>query len=391
MGDDARTIAIETLCDIRLHRSFILPASVLPNGGQDLRITYSDLGYHPDITKRSADGEGGDTDEDPCIVFFIGGLLGGRNTLCRSASIARRLKVRIISMDRPGLGGSTRVPLDQRVAVQVAAVPALLSHLGIRHVTLASHSGGAPYLIATLLAHRGLLHPKRPHIVLLSPWVHPKEGGARLMQITAMLPLQAIGKFPSLARTVNRTFAFSSGLRGGSPSKSATVVAPKTGEIDDQNGSEDSFQKAVLTEMEALAVKYMFAEDIEGSSDDAILFLRKHFHPVIATADAGAALGKDWLDWRTLADAVVEQEKRLNQGTADSENLHIDVLHSEKDIMIRPSGSRHFDDCWASAISQSKITFNSKIIKGVNHDSILDPIQGASETWLKCVAQRWYS
>ncbi|OAP64347.1 hypothetical protein AYL99_00319 [Fonsecaea erecta] len=390
MVNDARTVAIQTLCDIHLHKSFILPASAVPNAREDLRITYSDLGYHPDSTKKLADGGDGDAGSDPCVVFFIGGLLGGRYILCRSASVARRLKIRIISMDRPGLGGSTRVPLDQRVATQVAAVPALLSHLGIRHVTLASHSGGAPYLFATLLAHRGLLHPKRPHIVMLSPWVHPEEGGALLMQITAMLPLQVVAKFSSCARAVNRTFAFSSGLRGRSPSKLAPVVAPKSGEINDQKLNEGSSERAVLTEMEALIPKYMFAEDIEGSSDDVILFLRKHVHPVIATGDTGAVQGKDWLHCRTIADAVVEQEKRLNQSTVDSENLHVDVLHSEKDILIRPSGSRHFDDCWTNAVSSSKITFNPKIIKGTSHDSILDPIHGADETWLQYVAQRWY-
>ncbi|KIW31066.1 uncharacterized protein PV07_02749 [Cladophialophora immunda] len=391
MVADARTLAIETLCDIRLHRSFILPASVVPNVGQDLRITYSDLGYRPGSTRKSSDGDDGDADPDPCVVFFIGGLLGGRYPLCRSANIARRLKIRIISMDRPGLGGSTRVPLDQRVAVQVAAVPALLNHLGIRHVTLASHSGGGPYLLATLLAHRGLLHPKRPHVVLLSPWVHPKEGGARLMQVAALLPLQAIGKFPSCARAISRTFAFSSGLRGEFQSKSATAVATTTGEIDGRNNSENSFEKALLTEMEALVMKYMFAEDIQGSADDAILYLRKHVHTVITTGNTGTVQGKDWLDSRTLADAVVEQEKSLNHSTIDSEHLHVDALHSENDILIRPSGSRHFDDCWASAVSQSKVSFNSKIIKGVSHDSILDPIHGAIETWLQCVAQRWYS
>ncbi|OAL38959.1 hypothetical protein AYO20_01710 [Fonsecaea nubica] len=383
MLDAARDRAIEALCDIRQHRSFILPASAIPNGERDLRITYSDLGYDPDSDE--------DADPDPCIVFFIGGLLGGRYTLCRSANIARRLKIRIISMDRPGLGGSTRVPVEQRVAVQVAAIPALLSHLGIKHVTLASHSGGAPYLFATLLAHRGLLHPKHPHVVLLSPWVHPKDGGARLMQVAAMLPLQAVGKFSSCARAVNRTFAFSSGFRRGPWSKAATVVVPKTGEVDEQKDSKPAMEKAVLTEMEGLAVTYMFAEDIEGSSDDAILFLRKHVYPVTATGDPGTVQGKDWLDSRTIADAVIEQEKRLHDSTAGSVNLQIDALHSEKDIMIRPSGSKHFDDCWASVASPSTVGFSSKIIKGATHDSILDPIQGGIETWLQCVAQRWYT
>ncbi|EXJ66356.1 uncharacterized protein A1O5_10508 [Cladophialophora psammophila CBS 110553] len=391
MIDQVRELAIETLCDIRLHRSFILPASVFPNAGRDLRITYSDLGYHAENTRNlSADGSDGEDESDHCVVFFIGGLLGGRYTLCRSANIARRLKIRIIAMDRPGLGGSTPVPIDQRVAAQVAAVPALLGHLGVRHVTLASHSGGAPYLLAALLAHRGLLHPKRPHIVLLAPWVPPKDGGAPLMRAAAALPLGAIGSFPSCAKAINRTFAFSSGLRRGPSGKFATIAVSKTGEGDEQQNSEQSVEKALLTEMGDLVQKYMFAENIEGSSDDALLFLRKHIQPITATGDMGTVQGKDWLDHRTLAAAVVDQENRLHS-TVDSGKLQIDALHSEKDIMIGASGSRHFDDCWASAVSPSTITFNPKIMKGVNHDSILDPTLGVSDIWLQNVAQRWYN
>jgi hypothetical protein len=49
MTDVARDAAIETLCDARLHQSFILPASALPNTdiNTPLRITYSDIGYIP--------------------------------------------------------------------------------------------------------------------------------------------------------------------------------------------------------------------------------------------------------------------------------------------------------------------------------------------------------
>ncbi len=409
MTDVARTIAIETLCDIGLHKSFLLPASALPNAGiaRPLRITYSDLGYHPDpkqdkVADSTADDQqnNGVTDSasdsnssDPCVVLFISGLLGGRWTLCRSASIAQRLKTRVISIDRPSLGGSTPVPIEQRLAVQLAAAPALLNHLGIKHVTLASHSGGAPYVLATLLAHRGLLHPKRPHVVLLAPFVHPKESGAPLMRLTAALPPQAIGRFHSLATVINRTFAFKvSGLGNPvGPSDKPTTVAPsQTGETDEPHGNEKDLQKAVQAEMDHLAPKYMFAENIQGSSEDALLFLRKHINPITATKDLGIVEGKDWLDYRTIAKAIAKQEKRSGHDTVDSEKLQIDVLHSEKDIMSGASGAKHFDDCWASAIAQSAVSYHAKIMKGVNHDSIVDPKLGVSEIWLQNVAQRWY-
>nr|KAK5434771.1 hypothetical protein LTR18_010266 [Exophiala xenobiotica] len=432
MTDAARTIAIETLCDIGLHRSFLLPASALPNSkadAQPLRITYSDLGYHPppdknnDRPNSTADPDHDqdhhnqsnvvtESDSDPsdqcCVVLFISGLLGGRWTLCRSAAIARRLKIRLISIDRPNLGGSTPVPISQRLAVQLAAAPALLAHLGIKHVTLASHSGGAPYLLATVLAHRGLLHPKRPHVVLLAPFVHPRDGGALLMRITAALPPQAISKFHFLATAINRTFAFSvSGLGNGptsdKPTTTAVALSSKTGEkeIDElpqshgSGGDKRNLEKAVQAEMDHLAAKYMFAENIQGSSEDALLFLRKHINPITATTKGlGNVEGKDWLDYPTIAKAIAEQEKHLHSGHVDtiddSEKLRFDALHSEKDIMSGASGAKHFDDCWATPITQSTISFHSKIMKGTNHDSIVDPKVGVSEIWLQNVAQRWY-
>ena len=391
MADIARTVAIETLCDGYLHKSFILPPSTLPEAVRPFRITYSDLGYHsPSASKSSIDESNEVVDSDPCVVLFIAGLLGGRYVLCRSAGIARRLKVRLITIDRPGLGGTTPAPIEQRLAVQLAAVPALLSHLGIKHVTLASHSGGAPYLLATLLAHRGLLHPKRPHIVMLAPWVHPKDSGTLLLRLAAALPSQAIGRFHSCAKIINNTLSFSSGLNQGLSRKPTTIAVSRTGASDERQDGGKALENAVLSEMDNLAAKYIFAENMEGSSDDAILFLRRHQHPGTANGDLATGEGRDWLDYQTLAVAIVAQEKRVAPDAVDSEKLHIDVLHSEKDIMAGAGGARYFDDCWASAIPHSSVSYNSRVVEGVNHDSILDPTHGVSERWLQNVAQRHY-
>lgn len=95
--------------------------------------------------------------------------MGGRYSLLRLHFIATRLKIRILTIDRPGLGGSTAVPLRSRLATWLATVSALLAHLRVPYVSLASHSGGALYLISTILSYRGLLHPRNPHIVFLAP------------------------------------------------------------------------------------------------------------------------------------------------------------------------------------------------------------------------------
>lgn len=65
------------------------------------------------------------------------------------------------------MGGSSKVPMDQRVSTWLELVPKLLSHLSIDHVALLSHSCGAIYLLNLLYHCREILHPERPYVALL--------------------------------------------------------------------------------------------------------------------------------------------------------------------------------------------------------------------------------
>lgn len=65
------------------------------------------------------------------------------------------------------MGRSTDVALERRISVWVELVPRLLQHLGIRHVSLVSHSAGTMYLFNTLHHCRDVLHPERPFVALL--------------------------------------------------------------------------------------------------------------------------------------------------------------------------------------------------------------------------------
>lgn len=65
------------------------------------------------------------------------------------------------------MGGSTDVPLAQRVAVWVELVPRLLAHLGIQRVALVSHSAGTIYLLNTLAYCRDILYLDRPAVTFL--------------------------------------------------------------------------------------------------------------------------------------------------------------------------------------------------------------------------------
>ena len=65
------------------------------------------------------------------------------------------------------MGNSTDVPLAQRMSTWIETVPRLLAHLGIQHVSLASHSAGTMYLLNTLYHCRDILYPEKPMATLL--------------------------------------------------------------------------------------------------------------------------------------------------------------------------------------------------------------------------------
>lgn len=65
------------------------------------------------------------------------------------------------------MGNSTDVPLAQRVSTWIETVPRLLAHLGIQHVSLASHSAGTFYLFNTLYHCRDILYPEKPMATIL--------------------------------------------------------------------------------------------------------------------------------------------------------------------------------------------------------------------------------
>jgi pimeloyl-ACP methyl ester carboxylesterase len=68
---------------------------------------------------------------------------------------------------RPGFGGSTPVPLDQRVNTWLEIVPAVLEKLEVKYVALMSHSAGTFYAFNTAVMLPHLLYPGRGFMACL--------------------------------------------------------------------------------------------------------------------------------------------------------------------------------------------------------------------------------
>jgi pimeloyl-ACP methyl ester carboxylesterase len=86
-------------------------------------------------------------------------MFGSRYLSIPMHVIAERAGVRLLVVDRPGMGASTDVPLSQRIAVWVDMLPRLLAHLGIPRVSLVSHSAGTIYLLNTWAHCREIMSP----------------------------------------------------------------------------------------------------------------------------------------------------------------------------------------------------------------------------------------
>jgi pimeloyl-ACP methyl ester carboxylesterase len=92
--------ATEWLCDIRFHRSFMLPPNPETSRTKPLRISYADYG---------------DSNSD-AVVLVCGALMASRMSYSPLDELAKMHRVRVIHPDRPGIGGSDLVEQHERIA-----------------------------------------------------------------------------------------------------------------------------------------------------------------------------------------------------------------------------------------------------------------------------------
>ncbi|KAF2813902.1 uncharacterized protein BDZ99DRAFT_227155 [Mytilinidion resinicola] len=370
--------AIEFLCDIRFHRSIVLPPDPTKGRLSPLRFSYSDYGYHDPLHP-----------ESEAVVLFCGPLMGGRFAYAQLDTLLKRHRVRIIHPDRPGIGGSDPVKLQDRIATWIELVPYLLTHLAIPHVSLASHSGGYIYAFNTLLSLPHLLHPSTPYLALFAPWVHPSHSAITSLALTKYLPTAAVGKFAALARFLNHNVAPVVGYSGAllnqlkhhapaalPPAAAASNRASLDAEAGSALDAADAalFAKAVST----TSMRYIFAEATDGISEDAKLFLRKGAH-------AAWSLPSPAPEWADVDEFVplLCAGVFLNSITG---TLAVDVFHAASDSMVGEKGQRWFDECWdAERWPQGvgeRMRYRSQVGPvGTDHNFLLAEEWGLSEEW----------
>jgi hypothetical protein len=276
-------------------------------------------------------------------------------------------------------------------------VPPLLEYLNVPYVSLASHSGGSIFLLNTLLAYPHLLHPHKPYVCLFAPWVRPSHSKVTLWQITSQLPAPVIGKFATLARVVNDNvmpLMASSGFKTrDGPVTLTGSLTPASLVVSDGDYHGLALNDAnVLKELRNYIGMFVFAESIEGASADCQLFLNK---PRAVPWCSPSMAWSDIDDFVPIISKIFEEDTRLD---SHNRTLTIDAFHAESDHMVGTKGSQWFDNCWITGrpatssprepvqqYNHQNYDYRSEVVKGSDHDFLIDPAFGASELWLQRV------
>jgi pimeloyl-ACP methyl ester carboxylesterase len=323
---------------------------------------------------------GGKVDKDVPTLLWCGGQFGGRYQAFAYEELAKKHKVRFIAIDRPGIGGTQAVPLDQRIATWLDMVPALLDHVNIKHVHLASHSAGTIFVLNMLLHLRHLFHPTRPYVALFGPWVPPSISGKWGMATVGKLPPSWIGKWHYIAKFINNNVAPAIVASGVTITKSSRVRINSMSESK-ATGTDATHAKheEVLRKQasESVITNFIFAEEVEGASQEALLCLQK--------------CHVKWGDWSTIDEAVAriatnEKSRLEDQDNAEGRKLKIQIFFAEDDELVGKGGQAYLESCFAPPNIQQYLDFHSEVVPGTDHSEVLTASKGAIEKVMQEIA-----
>ncbi|KAJ4985649.1 hypothetical protein SVAN01_08824 [Stagonosporopsis vannaccii] len=397
---------LDFLCDIRFHKSYVLPPNYDTGRHVPYRVSYADYG---------------DPNSD-AVVLFCGALMGTRFCYSPLDQMAKACNVRIIHPDRPGISGSQSVHLEMRIQIWLEMVPSLLAHLNIAHVSLASHSGGDIYLMNTLLTYPYLLHPETPYVCFFAPWVHQSHSKVSQLRAAELLPAPILGKFVSVVKLINDNVMPLAGLSGSlkqgirdSMHRSNLVLAsesnpapipltPTTMNVRKRGTSLFSHDEpaelslddnTVVEELRTHTTAFLFAECMDGISADVQLFMRRPR----SVAWCSSVFWSDFDYAVPLISKMINEEDGID-GLGRS--WTIDTFHAQSDAMVGEKGKAWFNNCWMSHRSTLQsygesgqcssqlplcniFDYRSQVVEGAEHNYLMDPAFGASEIWLQRV------
>ncbi|MCJ1308934.1 hypothetical protein MMC25_002589 [Agyrium rufum] len=370
MSTSIENIVVEYQARIDFHRSFVLPARPIIHRPQPIRVTYADVDHRDDP-------------HGP-VIFVICGMFPGRWIVPGSAdALAKSHKLRLICLDKPGLGGTGSVPLQYRIQNWLDIVPALLKHLSVPHVVFLSHSNGAIYQMNALLTLKNLLHPERPQAIFLAPWSHPNHSST--MRYLNFIPNALISSWDQVARNVIPVINQSIGVSKGVVRKVYPVKKGEDGEekIPEMPGIDDDM-KRIIMKCSKSPLPYMFVEATSGGSEEAMLCMKRGIE--------GREKWGLFEDYDEAVRKLVEQEKAARREGENNEShakLEVRACYGSSDAMIGKTGAEWFEHCWQQDGRESVVDFRSEYWD-CGHDNVLDSEKGYMHQMFGDISARWY-
>ncbi|KAH6871613.1 hypothetical protein B0T10DRAFT_500399 [Thelonectria olida] len=367
--------ALRYVSDPRFHRTFTLPAS--SGHHDDLIVSYADLGRAPD-----PDG----TAPAPPTVLFMPGMFASRYLGVAMHVVAEKLGVRVLVVDRPGMGKSTDVPLDKRVSTWVELVPRLLQHLGIPHVALASHSAGTVFLLNTLSQCRDVLHPTKPFAALLAPFVDPACSKVTSMQLAKYVPVSAF----SIWHLIPQFFVLKAGPAFAS---SGTVVTKASGMISGVSGNQDTSE--LEKNRQKVEKEYGMSRDLQAEIDKQVFKSMFDENTVGANSEALQCLKKSDSSWGQCSDfaefvkgLVLDERRRRSSEISNTESarLKVRMYFAEDDALSGKKGQLYVEDCWKGeelGDVRDVLDFESTTIPKTDHDSVMQSVDVLARVFIE--------
>ncbi|KAJ5488759.1 hypothetical protein N7539_003649 [Penicillium diatomitis] len=355
----------EVISNSRFHRRISLSTSQ----GQ-LSVSFADIGC-----------------ENGPVILFLPGMFASRYAGILLHAIAEKAGIRLLVIDRPGMGASTDVPLAHRVDTWIEVMPQVLSYLQIQRVSLVSHSAGTFYLLNTwakcrqyinpeaavignidiLPVRSALQEPSFTTVILLTlpssaPWVDLKYSRVLSLRAASYIPSKAFSFWNEIPRffvtqaspVVSASGAF---VRYWSPSASSNsedtasdvaFLVTNWRKVERDYGVPLSEQK----ELAQLVGRFLHTENTVGANSEAMQCLRK---------DGGTS-------WGVCSD-YVDCAKALA-----TEPFTLRAYFAETDALIGSKGQQYFENCWRGPGVEA-IEFTSKTIPQSDHDTVFQSVE----------------
>ncbi|GES62413.1 hypothetical protein ATEIFO6365_0005039000 [Aspergillus terreus] len=292
-------------------------------------------------------------------LLFMPGMFASRYLGIPLHVLAERAGVRLLVVDRPGMGASTDVPLAQRVAVWIEIVPQFLAYLQIPRVNLVAHSAGTIFLLNTWAQCREYINPV---IAVIAPWVDPTYSRVTIMQIAQHVPTKAFAvwnKIPRFIATQASPVLSASGalVRHISPSGSGDSQDTAEGlpfVNEDWRRVERDYGVPVAEQKELaqLAIRFMHTENTVGANSEAMQTLRK---------DGGSSWGV-CSDYAECAKALATDRCTLR------------AYFAATDALVGTKGQKYFEECWRAPGTEA-VDFVSRTIAGSDHDTVAQSVE----------------